>query len=187
MHDVVDASLHDQHVSPTFNRLIEPSEDLVRTLSTYSEVAELDAGIRLFRPIEVLARGIVALGSAKRRIWIPAWIPGGDRVSEPYDNDAFHPLFYLLLPRCEEPLMDTPSGNLVIEPSTGKDDRANVSGRVDVTEGAALVDLVRSHIDGPALANHRHFDLAWVLETALDLACDLVREEDCGVVVDLTW
>src|SRR3954469_8701833 len=40
-------------------------------------------------------------------------------------------------------------------------------------------------IDGPALADDRDLDLARVFELVLDLAGDLVREEDGGVVVDL--
>src|SRR3954447_19633390 len=40
-------------------------------------------------------------------------------------------------------------------------------------------------IDGAALADHGHLDLARVLELGLDLARDLVREQDGAVVVDL--
>src|SRR3954464_15549655 len=42
-------------------------------------------------------------------------------------------------------------------------------------------------IDGPALADDRDLDLARVFELVLDLAGDLVREEDGGIVVDLLW
>src|SRR3954451_25033897 len=40
-------------------------------------------------------------------------------------------------------------------------------------------------IDGPALADDRDLDLARIFELVLDLAGDLVREEDGGAVVDL--
>src|SRR5204863_7933730 len=40
-------------------------------------------------------------------------------------------------------------------------------------------------LDSPALSDDRHFHLARVLELGLDLARDLVREQDGAVVVDL--
>src|SRR5439155_17451836 len=40
-------------------------------------------------------------------------------------------------------------------------------------------------LDRARLPDHGHLDLARVLELPLDLACDLVREEDRLVVVDL--
>ena len=46
------------------------------------------------------------------------------------------------------------------------------SGGVDSL--AALLELVRGHVHGSALADHRHADLAGVLEVILDLAGDLV-------------
>ncbi len=50
---------------------------------------------------------------------------------------------------------------------------------------AAVLELVRGDVDRPALADHRHLDLARVLEVVLDLARDLVREQHRAVVVDL--
>src|SRR3954449_11755758 len=41
-----------------------------------------------------------------------------------------------------------------------------------------------SVVRGPRLPDHRHLDLARVLELLLDLAGDLVAEQDGGVVVD---
>jgi hypothetical protein len=52
------------------------------------------------------------------------------------------------------------------------------------TAGGRRVPLLRD-LDGPALADHDHLDLARILELILDLARDLVREEDGAVVVDL--
>src|SRR5437867_7760862 len=48
-----------------------------------------------------------------------------------------------------------------------------------------LLGLVRGHVRGAALANHGHPDLAGVLEVVLDLAGDVVREQNGSVVVDL--
>src|SRR5207237_8125379 len=65
---------------------------------------------------------------------------------------------------------------------------ATVLGGVDSLRGVeplSLLGLVRGHVRGAALADHRHPDLARVLEVVLDLACDLVREQDGCVVVDL--
>jgi hypothetical protein len=61
------------------------------------------------------------------------------------------------------------------------------SGGVDALDRrrAARLHLVRGDIDGAALADHRHLDLPRVLQVALDLACDLVREQNGSVVVDL--
>src|SRR5712691_11959883 len=49
----------------------------------------------------------------------------------------------------------------------------------------APLGLVRGDIDGSALPDHRHLDLAGVLELVLDLASDLVRQKDSRVVVDV--
>src|SRR5215208_7271685 len=42
-------------------------------------------------------------------------------------------------------------------------------------------------VDRARLPDHRHLHLARVLEVVLDLARDLVREQDRSVVVDLVW
>src|SRR5204863_31552 len=49
---------------------------------------------------------------------------------------------------------------------------------------AAVRDVPR-HVDGAALADHGHLHLTRILELVLDLPCDLVREQDGAVVVDL--
>ena len=54
-----------------------------------------------------------------------------------------------------------------------------------VLRGRHAVDGVTRDVDGTALTNHRHLDLARVLELVLDLPRDLVREQDRLVVVDL--
>src|SRR5215218_11366691 len=51
----------------------------------------------------------------------------------------------------------------------------------------SAVELVRRHVRRAALADHRDLDLSRVLEVVLDLACDLMREQNRGVVVDLIW
>ena len=50
---------------------------------------------------------------------------------------------------------------------------------------ATGVEAVRGDVRRAALADDRHLDLARVLELVLDLARDLVREQDRRVVVDL--
>ena len=52
--------------------------------------------------------------------------------------------------------------------------------RVLVGRGHVLRD-----VDGTALADHGHLDLARILELGLDLARDLMREQNGLVVVDL--
>src|SRR5215211_8652013 len=60
-------------------------------------------------------------------------------------------------------------------------------GACDTVSQAPAVKRVASggEVDRARFADHRHLDLSRVLEVALDLAGDLVREQHGSVVVDL--